>query len=448
MKPSTLKGTRDFLPTEVRRRNYIFDLIKKHFRRFGYQPIETPVMEDLRTLTGKYGDEGDKLLFKVLNNGDFLKKARPEDLANKDSNAVIGQISKRGLRYDLTVPFARYVVMHQNELAFPFKRYAIMPVWRADRPQKGRYQEFYQCDADVVGSDSLLYEAELTQLLDGVFAELGLKAVIRLNNRKILAGLAEIAGMADNMMEMTIAIDKLDKIGQQGVVKELKERGADAGAVDVITQFLTTKDLDAVAPLLAESEVGSRGVAELQETFRLIRSQPTVNRIEFDVTLARGLNYYTGAIYEVAVDTDAAGQENIKMGSIAGGGRYADLTSNFGMKDLPGVGISFGAERIYDVLEELGLFPEDASEDLQYLLVCLDDAALEHGFGLVSRLRARGVHADLYPAATKLGKMMKYADQREVPEVVIIGSNEVASGDYSVKDMRSGEQRTVREGGF
>ena len=448
MKPSTLKGTRDFLPAEVRRRDYIFDTIRKHFRTFGYQPIETPAMEDLRTLTGKYGDEGDKLLFKVLNNGDFLSKANGEDLAAKDSGKVVSQISKRGLRYDLTVPFARYVVMHQNELAFPFKRYAIMPVWRADRPQKGRYQEFYQCDADVVGNDSLLYEAELTQLLDGVFAELGLKAVIRLNNRKILAGLAEIAGMADNMMDMTIAIDKLDKIGEEGVIKELKERGADAGAVDVILRFLKTTDLNSVAPLLADSNIGKEGVAELQETFRLIATQAITNRVEFDVTLARGLNYYTGAIFEVAVDTDAPGQENIKMGSIAGGGRYADLTSNFGMKNMPGVGISFGAERIYDVLEELNLFPSAAAEDLQYLLVCLDDAALEHGFGLVSRLRARGVHADLYPTAAKLNKMMKYADQRGAPKVVIIGSNEIATGDYSLKVMASGEQTSIREEQF
>ena len=445
LKPVTLKGTRDFLPAEVRRRDYIFDTIRKHFRRFGYQPIETPVMEDLRTLTGKYGEEGDKLLFKVLNNGDFLRKANEADLAAKNSDKVVSQISKRGLRYDLTVPFARYVVMHQNELAFPFKRYAIMPVWRADRPQKGRYQEFYQCDADVVGSDSLLYEAELTQLLDGVFSDLGLKAVIRLNNRKILAGLADIAGMGDNMMEMTIAIDKLDKIGEEGVVKELNERGADAGAVEVILRFLKTSDLNEVAPLLADSEVGRQGVAELQETFRLIATQPINNRVEFDVTLARGLNYYTGAIFEVAVDTGAPGQENIKMGSIAGGGRYADLTAIFGMKDMPGVGISFGAERIYDVLEELDLFPEAAAEDLQYLLVCLDDAALEHGFGLVSRLRARGIFADLYPTAAKMGKMMKYADQRGAPRVVIIGSEEVKTGQYSVKTMATGEQVSLTE---
>jgi|AntRauTorckE5430_2_1112549.scaffolds.fasta_scaffold06001_3 histidyl-tRNA synthetase len=455
MKPSLPKGTRDFLPAEVRRRDYIFSVIKKHFRRFGYQPIETPAMENLETLTGKYGEEGDKLLFKVLNNGDYLQKADAADLANKDSDKVIAQISKRGLRYDLTVPFARYVVMHQNELAFPFKRYAIMPVWRADRPQKGRYQEFYQCDADVVGSDSLLYEAELTQLLDGVFHELGLKAVIRLNNRKILAGLAEIAGMADNMMDMTIAIDKLDKIGWDKVAEDLTNKGAAAGALKVIKQFLDAKSLDSVAPLLAGSDIGKQGIAELQEVFDLVTATSPLsrgegpgertNRIEFDVTLARGLNYYTGAIWEVAVDTNAPGQEAIKMGSIAGGGRYADLTSIFGMKDMPGVGISFGAERIYDVLEELDAFPADASEDLQYLLLCLDDEALAHGFGLVSRLRARGVHADLYPKAAKLNKMMKYADQRGAPKTIIIGSREAESGEYSVKTMATGEQATLTE---
>ncbi|MFK8165629.1 MAG: histidine--tRNA ligase [Lewinella sp.] len=460
MKPSIPKGTRDFLPAEVRRRDYIFDVIRKHFRRFGYQPIETPVMENLATLTGKYGEEGDKLLFKVLNNGDFLKKANADDLTNKDSGKVLSSISKRGLRYDLTVPFARYVVMHQNDLAFPFKRYAIMPVWRADRPQKGRYQEFYQCDADVVGSDSLLNEAELTQLLDGVFHELGLKAVIRLNNRKILAGLAEIAGMADNMMDMTITIDKLDKIGWEKVAEELGNRGADAGAIDVVKQFLDANSLESVAPLLANSEIGKQGIAELQEVFDLVAlhsplsggegpgERRTNNRIEFDVTLARGLNYYTGAIWEVAVDTDAPGQENIKMGSIAGGGRYADLTAIFGMKDMPGVGISFGAERIYDVLEELDAFPADASEDLQYLILCLDKEILTHGFGLVSRLRARGIHADLYPKSTKLNKMMKYADQRGVPEVIIIGSQEMASGNYTVKDMKTGHQRNMMERQF
>ena len=438
MKPSIPKGTRDFLPHEVRRRDYIFDVIRKHFHRYGYQPIETPVMENLSTLTGKYGEEGDRLLFKVLNNGDFLSKADAKQLAEQDSDAVLPQISKRGLRYDLTVPFARYVVMHQNDLAFPFKRYAIAPVWRADRPQKGRYNEFYQCDADVVGSDSLLYEAELTQLLDGVFAELGLKAVIRLNNRKILAGLAEIAGHQDRMMDITIAIDKLDKIGQAGVEKELRERGVDTQAINTIKQFLGVTSLEKVAPLLHDSEIGRQGIEELQTVFDTIGD--TANRVEFDVTLARGLNYYTGCIYEVAVDTDA--HPTIKMGSIAGGGRYADLTGIFGGRDLPGVGISFGAERIYDVLEELELFPADASENLEYLLLCLDDASLAHGFELVRKLRRAGRNADLYPTAAKLGKMMKYADQRNAPKVIIIGSEEVKSGQYSVKTMATGEQAT------
>ncbi len=440
MKPSIPKGTRDFLPHEVRRRNYLFDVIRKHFHRYGYQPIETPVMENLSTLTGKYGEEGDRLLFKVLNNGDFLSKADDQDLAGKDSNAVLSQISKRGLRYDLTVPFARYVVMHQNELAFPFKRYAIAPVWRADRPQKGRYNEFYQCDADVVGSDSLLYEAELTQLLDAVFTELGLKAVIRLNNRKILAGLAEIAGHADRMMDITIAIDKLDKIGEAGVEKELLERGVEAGAVDVIKQFLGVTSLETVAPLLADSEVGRQGIAELQEVFDTVGDLNC--RLEFDVTLARGLNYYTGCIYEVAVDN--AAHPGINMGSIAGGGRYADLTGIFGGRDLPGVGISFGAERIYDVMEELSLWPEDASENLEYLLLCLDDDSLAHGFRLLQKLRRAGHNTDLYPTAAKLGKMMKYADQRNAPQVIIIGSREAETGEYTVKNMRTGEQDVLR----
>ncbi len=440
MKPSIPKGTRDFLPHEVRRRNYLFDVIRKHFHRYGYQPIETPVMENLSTLTGKYGEEGDRLLFKVLNNGDFLSKADDQDLAGKDSNAVLSQISKRGLRYDLTVPFARYVVMHQNELAFPFKRYAIAPVWRADRPQKGRYNEFYQCDADVVGSDSLLYEAELTQLLDAVFTELGLKAVIRLNNRKILAGLAEIAGHADRMMDITIAIDKLDKIGEAGVEKELLERGVDAGAVDVIKQFLGVTSLETVAPLLADSEVGRQGIAELQEVFDTVGDLNC--RLEFDVTLARGLNYYTGCIYEVAVDN--AAHPGINMGSIAGGGRYADLTGIFGGRDLPGVGISFGAERIYDVMEELSLWPEDASENLEYLLLCLDDDSLAHGFRLLQKLRRAGHNTDLYPTAAKLGKMMKYADQRNAPQVIIIGRREAETGEYTVKNMRTGEQDVLR----
>ena len=436
MKPSIVKGTRDFLPAEVRRRNYIFDVIRKYFTRFGYQPIETPVMENLSTLSGKYGEEGDRLLFKVLNNGDFLSKAKDEDLREKNSNRVLSQISKRGLRYDLTVPFARYVVMHQNDLAFPFKRYAIAPVWRADRPQKGRYNEFYQCDADVVGSESLLYEAELTQLLDQVFTELGIKTVIRLNNRKILAGLAELAGAPELMMDITIAIDKLDKIGEEGVTKELRERGIGEESIETIRRFLGETDLDKVAGLLDGSEIGKRGIAELREVFAAAGT--TENRLEFDVTLARGLNYYTGCIYEVAVDTDA--HPGIKMGSIAGGGRYDDLTGIFGGRDLSGVGISFGAERIYDVLLDLDAFPDTTTIDLEYLIVCLDENTLPHGFQLAGRLRAAGLNTDLYPRATKLNKMLKYADQRGAPRVIIIGSREAASGRYAVKTMATGEQ--------
>ncbi|CAH0998708.1 Histidine--tRNA ligase [Neolewinella maritima] len=439
MKPSLPKGTRDFLPHEVRRRNYIFDTIRTYFHRYGYQPIETPVMENLSTLTGKYGEEGDRLLFKVLNNGDFLSKAKEQDLAAKDSTAVLSQISKRGLRYDLTVPFARYVVMHQNDLAFPFKRYAIAPVWRADRPQKGRYNEFYQCDADVVGSDSLLYEAELTQLLDEVFTKLGLGVVIRLNHRGILAGLAELAGHADRLGDITVAVDKLDKIGMEGVERELLDRGIDATAVATIKQFLHTDDLEEVAPLLANSAVGQRGVTELREVLSSVG--PLVNRVVFDVTLARGLDYYTGCIFEVTVDPEL--HPAIRMGSIAGGGRYADLMGIFGGRDLPGVGISFGAERIYDVLEELEGFPEDASQSLEYLVVCLDEESLRHGFDLVGDMRKAGRNTDLYPSAAKLGKMMKYADQRAAPKVIIIGSREAQSGEYSVKTMRSGEQETV-----
>jgi histidyl-tRNA synthetase len=396
-------------------------------------------MENLSTLTGKYGEEGDRLLFKVLNNGDFLSKADGQALADKDSNAVLSQISKRGLRYDLTVPFARYVVMHQNELAFPFKRYAIAPVWRADRPQKGRYNEFYQCDADVVGSNSLLYEAELTQLLDAVFDELKLGVVIRLNHRGILAGLAEITGHTDRMTDITVAIDKLDKIGQEGVEKELRERGIDEEAIATIRQFLATDDLEEVAPLLANSEVGMEGVKELREVVSGVGF--LVNRVAFDVTLARGLDYYTGCIYEVAVDAEVHPQ--IKMGSIAAGGRYADLTGIFGGRDLPGVGISFGAERIYDVLDELDLFPKDANVSLEYLVVCLDDESLNHGFDLVTDLRRAGHNTDIYPTAAKLGKMMKYADQRNAPKVIIIGSREAQSGEYSVKDMLTGEQETL-----
>ncbi|MEM9834850.1 MAG: histidine--tRNA ligase [Bacteroidota bacterium] len=462
MKPSIPKGTRDFLPAEVYRREYIFGIIRRAFQRFGFQPIETPAMESLASLTGKYGEEGDKLLFKVLNNGDFLAKADEKALVAKDSNAVVSSLSKRGLRYDLTVPFARYVVMHQNDLSFPFKRYAIQPVWRADRPQKGRYQEFYQCDADVVGSDSLVYEAELMQLFDTVFQQLGLRVVIRINNRKILAALAEVAGHAEQMMDITIAIDKLDKIGIEGVRRELSGRGIPETAQETIMQFLAVTSLDELAPLVANSDIGKEGLAELREVEELLGlqsskphpppkggapKQPTTqghslhNTFTFDVKLARGLSYYTGCIFEVEVDLDK--HPGVKMGSIASGGRYADLTSIFGLKNMPGVGISFGAERIYDVLAELDLFPATNPASLAALIVCLDQDSLKHGFQLLSQLREAGINTDLYPTAAKLGKMMKYANQRQVPRVIIIGNQEATTQVYTVKTMETGEQASL-----
>ena len=440
MKPSIPKGTRDFLPQQLLRREYIFNTIKLAFQQFGYQPIETPAMENLATLTGKYGEEGDRLLFKILNSGDYLSKANAEALENRDSNALTSSIAKRGLRYDLTVPFARYVVMNQNELSFPFKRYAIQPVWRADRPQKGRYQEFYQCDADIVGSDSLTYEAEQMQLFDRVFSELGLEVIIRINNRKILAAMAEIAEQADKMMDITIAIDKLDKIGIDGVRNELSNRGIPAEVQKTIEQFLEVSQLDELESLVAGNELGMAGLAELREVFGLVEGGMN-NPLVFDIKLARGLNYYTGCIFEVEVDTDA--YPGIKMGSIASGGRYADLTEVFGGKNMPGVGISFGAERIYDVLEELDLYPEDNQAGLQVLILCLDKEIIKDGFQLATRLRQAGINSDLYPKATKVQKMMKYADQRGVPKVILIGSEEVSSGVYSFKDMKSGEQQKL-----
>ncbi|MEM6398479.1 MAG: histidine--tRNA ligase [Bacteroidota bacterium] len=441
MKPSIPKGTRDFLPPQVLRREYIFSVLRRAFQRYGYQPIETPALENLSTLTGKYGEEGDRLLFKVLNNGDYLSKADESALATRDSEALTSSIAKRGLRYDLTVPFARYVVMHQNDLSFPFKRYAIQPVWRADRPQKGRYQEFYQCDADVVGSDSLIYEAEQMQLFDRVFAELGLRVQIRINHRRILVALSELAGHADKMMDITMAIDKLDKIGLDGVKRELTQRGIPEDAQGTIEKFLAVESLDELEALVGENENGQVGVSELREVFDMYAATGSTNPLIFDVKLARGLNYYTGCIFEVEVDTEA--HPGIKMGSIASGGRYADLTEVFGMKNQPGVGISFGAERIYDVLEELDLFPGHTAGSLAALVLCMDKMIMPQAFQLVSRLRASGIHADLYPKATKLGKMMKYADQRGVPKVILLGSEEAASGVYSLKDMASGEQEKL-----
>jgi histidyl-tRNA synthetase len=436
VKPSIPKGTRDFLPGQVRKRHYLFDIIRKVFVRSGYQPIETPSLELLSTLTGKYGEEGDKLLFKVLNNGDFLEGADPQALEKRDSARLAASIAKRGLRYDLTVPFARFVVMNQHELPFPFKRYQIQPVWRADRPQKGRYQEFYQCDADVVGSDSLMYEAELAGIYDQVFAELGLKVRILLNNRKILAGMAEVAGISDRFTDMTIAIDKLDKVGMDGVRKEMTQRGIPEDSFSTIEKLLETQTLEAWKMELASSATGMKGIEELETVFAYLGEMALSNEVVFDPTLARGLSYYTGCIFEVR----ALGAQ---MGSIGGGGRYDDLTGIFGLPNVSGVGVSFGAERIYDVMEELNLFPSGISEDLQVLFIAFDEATHRYAFRALQRLRAAGIAADLYPEPAKLKKQMKYANDRNAPFVVLIGEEEMSNNMLTFKNMHSGEQEKL-----
>ncbi len=436
MKVGIPKGTRDFGPQEVNKRNFIFDTIKSVFIKYGYQPIETPTMENLSTLTGKYGDEGDQLLFKVLNNGDFLNKADIEALDARDSVKILPSISKRGLRYDLTVPFARYVVMYQSDLTFPFKRYQIQPVWRADRPQKGRYQEFYQCDVDVVGSDSLVCEAELAQIYDEVFAKLNLPVTIKINNRKILAGIAEVAGIADQFTAMTVAIDKLDKIGMEGVKKELSDRGIPLEAVDKIESILLVKTLEELAPLMEGSSAGMKGIEEINTVFRYLQYYQPANEILFDVTLARGLNYYTGCIFEVSA-------KNVDMGSIGGGGRYDDLTGVFGLKDVSGVGVSFGAERIYDVMEELRLFPEDDARNLRLIFLSFDENTHLYAFEQLVKVRAAGINAEIYPDPVKMKKQMKYANARGTQYVSIVGSQEMESGQLSLKNMTTGEQEMM-----
>lgn len=435
-KPSIPEGTRDFGPEQVRKRTYIFDTIRSVFVKFGFQPLETPAMENLSTLTGKYGDEGDKLLFKILNNGDYLKEANPEALDNRDSNKLIASIAKRGLRYDLTVPFARYVVMNRGTLSFPFKRYQIQPVWRADRPQRGRYREFFQCDADVIGSDSLLYEAELTQIYDEAFAKLGVPVVIKINNRKVLYGIAEAAGIPDQFMDMTVAIDKLDKIGIQGVRDELAGRGISEEAVATIEKILGTSDLVALGAIFSNSPTGQKGVEELTRVFHLLKNSGLSNEVQFDITLARGLSYYTGCIFEVAA-------KNFKMGSIGGGGRYADLTGVFGVPGLSGVGISFGADRIYDVMEGLGLFPETLTESVQVMLASFDEPSFEYAFQCISTLRKAGIAAELYPEPGKLKKQFEYAAKRNIPFVAIVGETEMQTGTLMLKDQKSGEQAAL-----
>ena len=442
-KPGIPKGTRDFSPSDVAKRNYIFTIIKKHFETFGFQPIETPSFENSETLMGKYGDEGDRLIFKILNSGDYISKVDSATYESKDSNAISSQISEKALRYDLTVPFARYVVMHQNEIDFPFKRYQIQPVWRADRPQKGRFREFYQCDADVVGADSLLQEVEFVQLYDAVFTELGLKVVnIKLNNRKILAGIAEIIGAKDKLIDFTVALDKLDKIGEAGIKKEMLQKGISEEAIAKASPLFSlsgtnSEQLTVLKELLATSEDGSKGVEELRfivDTIEMLGLQSA--QLSIDVTLARGLNYYTGAIFEVGAP------QGVKMGSIGGGGRYDDLTGIFGLKDVSGVGISFGLDRIYLVLEELNLFPEAIDRSLEVLCLNFGDREALAALKLVGTLRGAGVKADLYPSSVKINKQFKYANNRNVPYVILIGEQELNEDSFVVKDMISGTQET------
>ena len=490
MKPSIPKGTRDFSPTEMVKRNYIFDTIKQVFQRYGYLPIETPAMENLGTLMGKYGEEGDKLIFKILNSGEFLenyntKHVRPiiadiekkltgfleeqkkftEDVSslkymasepmrglfniiinsiNLSSKIVTGYISEKALRYDLTVPFARYVVQHQNEITFPFKRYQIQPVWRADRPQKGRYREFYQCDADVIGSNSLINEVELVQLIDEIFTKLNVPVLIKINNRKILSGIAEVIGEKEKIVTITVAIDKLDKIGVDAVNKELQENGVSEIAIKKLQPLIafqgsTIEKLNFLKQLLTSSEIGLKGIEEVEYIFKTVESlKLNTAQIELDITLARGLNYYTGAIFEVKANVGTL------TSSICGGGRYDDLTGIFGLPNMSGVGISFGADRIYDVLNELNLFPESVAASTKLLFVTFGEAEQNYCLPLLARVRKAGINSEIYPDATaKMKKQMSYADDKKIPFVVIVGSDEMQNELLSLKNMASGEQQKI-----
>ena len=440
-KPSIPKGTRDFSPSEVAKRQYIMQIIRSNFEKFGFQPIETPSFENSDTLMGKYGEEGDRLIFKILNSGDYLAKADEKLLENKDSLKLTSTISEKALRYDLTVPFARYVVQHQNEIEFPFKRYQIQPVWRADRPQKGRFREFFQCDADVVGSTSLWQEVELVQLYDSVFSELGLKGVtIKINNRKILSGIAEVIGASDKLIDFTVALDKLDKIGEDGVKKEMMEKGISAEAlvkVQPLFSFTGTisDKISQLKELLSSSVEGMKGVEELQficDNVNELGLQDSV--LDLDVTLARGLNYYTGAIFEVAPPKE------VSMGSIGGGGRYDDLTGIFGLKNMSGVGISFGLDRIYLVVEELDLFPETVKVTTKALFINYGIEEAKYAMKAIHSLRKEGIKVEMYPDAAKVGKQMGHADKRSIPFAVIAGSDEIKEGKFALKNLVSGEQ--------
>ncbi len=440
-KPSIPKGTRDFGPVEMAKRNYIFDTIKEVYALYGFQQIETPAMETLQTLMGKYGEEGDKLLFKILNSGDYMNKVSDEDLHSLNSLKLAAKLCEKGLRYDLTVPFARYVVQHREELQLPFKRYQIQPVWRADRPQKGRYREFYQCDADVVGSDSLLNEVELMQIVDTVFTKFGVRVCIKINNRKILTGIAEVIGEAEKIVDITVAIDKLDKIGLDKVNEELRNGGISEEAIEKLQPIISLsgsneEKLEVISQVLAGSEIGLKGVEETRFILDTLKTVGLHNEIELDLTLARGLNYYTGAIFEVkALDTP--------MGSITGGGRYDNLTGIFGLPGLSGVGISFGADRIYDVLNALDLYPKEAVNSTQVLFINFGEKETAYCLPIVGKLRQAGIRAEIFPDKAKMKKQMSYANAKNIPFVVLAGENEMAAGQVTLKNMESGEQTLV-----
>ena len=440
-KPSIPKGTRDFSPVEMAKRNYIFNTIREVFYRYGFQQIETPSMENLSTLMGKYGEEGDKLLFKIQNSGDYFSGLTDEELLSRNAAKLASKFCEKGLRYDLTVPFARYVVMHRDEITFPFKRFQIQPVWRADRPQKGRYREFYQCDADVVGSNSLLNEVELVQMIDAVFQKFGIRVSIKINNRKILTGIAEIIGEADKIVDITVAIDKLDKIGLDNVNAELASKGIPQEAIDKLQPIIllsgsNEEKLATLKNVLAASETGLKGVEESEFILKTIAGLGIQSEVELDLTLARGLNYYTGAIFEVkALD--------VQIGSISGGGRYDNLTGVFGMEGMSGVGISFGADRIYDVLNQLDLYPKEAVNGTQLLFVNFGEAEAAYVLPVLAQVRAAGIRAEIYPDAAKMKKQMSYANAKMVPFVAIVGENEMREGKVMLKNMRSGEQSLV-----
>ena len=440
-KPSIPKGTRDFSPVEMAKRNYIFNTIREVFHLFGYQQIETPSMENLSTLMGKYGDEGDKLLFKIQNSGDYFSGLTDEELLSRNAAKLASKFCEKGLRYDLTVPFARYVVMHRDEISFPFKRYQIQPVWRADRPQKGRYREFYQCDADVVGSNSLLNEVELVQMIDRVYGKFGIRVSIKINNRKILTGIAEIIGEADKIVDITVAIDKLDKIGLDNVNAELASKGIPQEAIEKLQPIImlsgsNEEKLETLKTVLAASETGLKGVEESEFILKTVASLGVKSEVELDLTLARGLNYYTGAIFEVkALD--------VQIGSISGGGRYDNLTGVFGMSGMSGVGISFGADRIYDVLNQLDLYPKEAVNGTQLLFVNFGEKEAAYCLPVLSAARDAGIRAELYPDSAKMKKQMSYANDKNIPFVAIVGENEMNEGKLTLKNMTTGEQALV-----